>query len=129
MTTKRSGRKIHRLTPKRIEAVATPSPESVTVLLPVLNESMRIAGCLAGLTAQTGEVKEIVVIDGGSTDGTQAIVKDFQRTDARVRLLDAPPADPHWTRKAWGLYIGLEHSDPRWSWILCVDADVRVAPL
>jgi len=128
MTKKRSGRKIHRLTPKRIEAVATASPESVTVLLPVLNESMRIAACLAGLTAQTGEVKEIVVIDGGSTDGTQAIVKDFHRTDPRVRLLDAPPA-PHWTGKAWGLYVGLEHSDPRWPWILCVDADVYVAPV
>jgi len=89
---------------------------------------MRIAACLAGLTAQTGEVKEIVVIDGGSTDGTQAIVKDFHRTDPRVRLLDAPPA-PHWTGKAWGLYVGLEHSDPRWPWILCVDADVCVVPV
>jgi dolichol-phosphate mannosyltransferase len=118
-----------RLTPKRIETDAAPSSESVTVLLPVLNESMRISACLAGLAAQTEEVKEIIVVDGGSTDGTQAIVKNFRRTDQRVRLLDAPPVDPHWTGKIWGLYVGLEHSDPRWSWILCIDADVSVGPL
>ena len=121
--------KLLRLTPKRIETDATPSPESVTVLLPVLNEAMRITDCIAGLTAQTEELKEIVVVDGGSTDGTQAIVNDFQRKDQRIRLLDATPLDPHWTGKAWGLYVGLEHSDSRWPWLLCVDADFCVGPV
>jgi dolichol-phosphate mannosyltransferase len=121
--------KTHGLTRKRIRTDAIPEPESVTVLLPVLNEAMRITDCIAGLTAQTEELKEIVVVDGGSTDGTQAIVEDFRRKDQRVRLLDATPIDPHWTGKAWGLYVGLEHSDSRWPWILCVDADIRLAPL
>ncbi|HEY1236529.1 MAG TPA: glycosyltransferase family 2 protein [Candidatus Binatia bacterium] len=121
--------KTHRLTLKQIQTDATAKPESVTVLLPVLNESLRLADCLAGLTAQTEEVKEIVVIDGGSADGTQAIVEDFRRKDQRIRLLDATPIDPHWTGKAWGLYVGLQYSDARWPWILCVDADIRLAPL
>ena len=121
--------KTHGLTLKRIQTDATAKPESVTVLLPVLNEAMRITDCLAGLTAQTEELKEIVVVDGGSTDGTQAIVEDFRRKDQRVRLLDATPIDPHWTGKAWGLYVGLEHSDSRWPWILSVDADICLAPL
>jgi len=124
-----SAPKTHGLTLKRIETDTTAKPESVTVLLPVLNEAMRITDCLAGLTAQTEELKEIVVVDGGSTDRTQAIVEDFRQKDQRVRLLDATPIDPHWTGKAWGLYVGLEHSDSRWPWILCVDADVCVGPL
>src|ERR1051325_3422639 len=124
-----SAPKTHGLTRKRIQTDAIPEPESVTVLLPVLNEAMRVTHCLAGLTAQTEELKEIVVIDGGSTDGTQGIVEDFRRKDQRVRLLDATPLDPHWTGKAWGLYVGLQYSDPRWPWILCVDADIRLAPV
>ena len=115
--------------PKRIQIDSIPSAESVTVLLPVLNESLRVGACLARLTAQTEELKEIVVIDGGSADGTQAMIEEFQRKDPRVRLVDATPVDPHWTGKAWGLYVGLHHSDPHSPWILCVDADVRVAPL
>lgn len=124
-----SKRKLLRLTPRRIEADATPSHESVTVLLPVLNEAMRIAACLAGLTAQTEEVKEIIVVDGGSTDGTQSIVEQFRRKDPRVRLLDATPVDPHWTGKIWGLWFGLQHTARRSPWILCIDADVSVGPL
>jgi dolichol-phosphate mannosyltransferase len=128
-TAKLSAGKFARWVPKRIQIESIPSAESVTVLLPVLNESLRVAACLAGLTAQTEELKEIVVIDGGSADGTQAIIEEFQRKDPRVRLVDATPVDPHWTGKAWGLYVGLQHSDPHSHWILCVDADVRVTPL
>jgi dolichol-phosphate mannosyltransferase len=95
----------------------------------VLNEATRISTCLAGLTAQTHEVKEVVVVDGGSNDGTQAIVENFRRKDPRIRLLDATPIAAHWTGKVWGLNVGLKNSDPHCAWILCLDADVSIAPL
>ncbi|MGE5219877.1 MAG: glycosyltransferase [Chloroflexota bacterium] len=118
-----------RSTRKRIQADRTPSAERISVVLPVLNEAPRIAGCLDGLIGQSEEVEEILVVDGGSTDGTQAIVARYSERDHRVRLLDASPIDPQWTGKVWGLHFGLRRSDPSCGWILCVDADVRVAPL
>ena len=111
-----------------INLATLPSQERVTVLLPVLNEAGRIDACLASLCQQPEEVKEVLVIDGGSNDGTQGIVQRHHTLDARVRLIDASPVDPRWTGKAWGLQRGLLSSSPASDWILCVDADVMVQP-
>jgi dolichol-phosphate mannosyltransferase len=96
--------------------------------LPVLNEAARIERCLSSLIAQPQEVHEILVVDGGSTDGTQSIVARYHAQDPRACLLDASPVDSRWTGKAWGLNFALLRSDPACQWILCVDADVWVAP-
>ncbi|HVO92996.1 MAG TPA: glycosyltransferase [Terriglobales bacterium] len=119
----------NRIRQRRIQTDAAPSAERISVILPVLNEASRIAACLDGLIAQSEEVQEILVIDGGSTDATQAIVERFCKKDRRVCWLDASPIDRHWTGKVWGLHFGLQRSAPNCRWILCVDADVRVSPL
>lgn len=103
--------------------------ERISVILPVLNEASRIEVCLEGLIVQGEEVGEILVVDGGSTDETRAIVERYRQKDPRVRLLHASPIDAHWTGKAWGLHLGLDRSNPSCSWILCIDADVRSGPL
>jgi dolichol-phosphate mannosyltransferase len=105
------------------------SSERISVILPVLNEASRIEPALRSLIAQPEEVQEILIVDGGSNDGTQSIVARFNAKDPRIRLLDASPVDRHWTGKAWGLNFGLQHSDPMCRWILSVDADTRVYPL
>ncbi|MCC7352959.1 MAG: glycosyltransferase [Anaerolineae bacterium] len=68
-----------------------PSP-FVTVIVPVYNEAAHLADCLASLLAQDYPPPrmEILVADGGSTDGSQAIVEGFARRDPRVRLLMNP---------------------------------------
>jgi dolichol-phosphate mannosyltransferase len=114
---------------KRIQTAATPSAERVSVILPVLNEAPRIEACLKGLLAQSEEVKEMLVVDGGSTDGTQSIVERYRERDHRVVLLDASPIDTRWTGKVWGLNFGLQRTDPSCRWILSIDADVRCAPM
>jgi len=114
-------------TPKLIQISHDPSAERICVILPVLNEAERIEHALDSLVSQPDEVLEILVIDGGSTDGTPAIVQRYRDTDRRVRLIDASPVDPRWTGKAWGLYHGLQCSDPACLWILCVDADVSLS--
>ena len=102
--------------------------EHVSVIVPVLNERKRLSSCLEGLIAQGSEVAEIVVVDGGSDDGTQQLVCTYSGRDPRVRLVDASPIPANWNGKAWGLQVGLSSTSPASNWILTVDADVRPGP-
>ena len=113
---------------QRIQVSDHPSSDRISVILPVLNEAERIERALDSLIAQPEEVHEILVVDGGSSDGTQPIVARYRAKDQRVRLIDASPVDKRWTGKAWGLNFGLQRSNPACQWILCVDADVWVSP-
>lgn len=107
---------------------AEPPPDQrIGVVLPMLNEAERIGPCLDGLLAQGPEVAEIIVVDTGSTDGSQALVARYQRRDTRLRLLDASPIPDDWNGKAWGLDRGLRALDTRCQWALTVDADTRAA--
>lgn len=98
------------------------------MLLPVLNEQMRLGPCLDGLLAQGPELHEIVVVDGGSEDGTLDLVAAYQARDGRVRLLDASQIPTGWNGKVWGLQVGLERAALTTSWVLTMDADVRPRP-
>ena len=114
---------------ERIAASDTPVPgERVTVLVPVLNERARLGPCLARLIAQPSEVAEILVVDGGSTDGTQDLISTIAARDHRMRIVNASPIPTGWNGKAHGLQVGLDRADPSSAWILTIDADVRPAP-
>ena len=78
---------------ERIAAVdqARPGDGAVSAIVPVLNERARLAPCLEGLIAQGPELREIVVVDGGSHDGTQDLVAVYRERDSRLRLIDARP--------------------------------------
>jgi dolichol-phosphate mannosyltransferase len=105
-----------------------PAAERTAIVVPTLNESARLTPCMECLLAQGPEVAEILVVDGGSSDGTQALVRQFAARDARVRLLDASPVPDGWNGKAWGLDYGARRVAPDLPWILTVDADTRPAP-
>jgi dolichol-phosphate mannosyltransferase len=111
-----------------IERSDNPSPERVTIILPVLNEAARIGPCLESAITQPKEVAEILVVDGGSNDGTQAIVASFRARDHRIRLIDGGAAHD-WTGKAAGLHVGVEQANSACEWILCIDADTRCSPV
>ena len=111
-------------------AVPASEHERVSVIVPVLNERTRLEPCLDGLVAQGEEVTEIIVVDGGSDDGTRELVSRYICGNARIGLVDASPIPPGWNGKAWGLQVGLRSANPKSNWILTVDADVRPrAPL
>jgi dolichol-phosphate mannosyltransferase len=115
---------------QRINAVAEapPASERVAVIVPVLNEVGRLGPCLDGLIAHGVEVSQILIVDGGSIDGTGRLVARYAARDRRVHLVDASPVPSDWNGKAWGLQVGMEHADA--PWLLTIDADVRpTAPL
>src|SRR5688500_3337665 len=96
---------------------------SVSVILPTLNEAERLGPCLAGLSRQGAPLTEVIVVDSGSVDGTQALVADVARTDRRFRLEADPPLPAGWVGKVWALQHGL--STARGEWVLGVDADTE----
>ena len=57
----------------------------ISIVVPTLNERARITGLLESLSALPGE-KEIVVADGGSTDGT-AEAAEASAFSGRVRIV------------------------------------------
>jgi succinoglycan biosynthesis protein ExoA len=71
---------------------------TVSVLIPCYNEHRRIASCLGSLLRSDypADLIELVVIDGGSDDGTRAVVEELARTHANVRMIDNPERQkPH----------------------------------
>lgn len=58
-----------------------------TVIIPVLNRAKYIGNAIDRVLEGTFQDFEVVVIDNGSTDGTQQIVEDYSKKDPRVRLL------------------------------------------
>ena len=67
------------------------SKPSVTVAVPTLNEAANIETLVRRfLATRYPNLVEVFVADGGSTDGTRAIVARLAQQDARVRLLDNP---------------------------------------
>ena len=112
-----------------IEPASEPGDSgTMTIVIPVLDEERRLGPCLEGLRAQGDLVREILVVDGGSNDGTRALVLVAAARDPRVRLVDAARTPPGWNGKAWNLETGLREADARSRSILMLDADVRPAP-
>lgn len=64
----------------------------LSVIVPVRNEARFIGATLDQLLGQHYDPRrfEILVADGGSTDGTQDIVADYAARHRQVRLLDNP---------------------------------------
>jgi glycosyltransferase involved in cell wall biosynthesis len=67
-------------------------PPVVTIAMPCLNEAAFIEACIRGVQTQTfpRDAIEIVVAEGGSTDGTREILERLAREDERIRVIDNP---------------------------------------
>lgn len=77
------------------DPIARPDSASyplVSVVIPTLNEEAHIGSCLQSVQRQTypSHLVEIIVADGGSSDGTRDIVARLATGDSRIRLIDNP---------------------------------------
>ncbi|CAF1128392.1 unnamed protein product [Adineta steineri] len=100
--------------------------QAVSVLIPARNEADGIAAALQAVVTTRDVEFEVVVMDDGSTDGTDAIVLALAETDKRIRLERAPPLPLGWNGKQHACWcLARVARNP----ILCfVDADVRLQP-
>jgi dolichol-phosphate mannosyltransferase len=108
-----------------------PTPEllgAVSVIIPTLNEALRIGPLLSQISRQSYEVREIIVVDSRSQDGTPDLVKTAQQKDPRFRLITDDPLPPGWVGRPWALHNGFLHSAKSSQWFLGVDADTQPSP-
>lgn len=63
---------------------------NVSVVTPALNEHSNIEALVDSLLGQTVTPSEIVIADGGSTDGTREILDRLAEAHPRLRVVDGP---------------------------------------
>jgi len=115
--------------PKRIPQSQASPPFSVSILVPVLNEESRLPATLDAILAEASAVPELVdilIIDGGSSDGTARLVQSRFSRDPRLQWIDVSPVPADAVGKAWGLLQGTARA--RGDWVLTLDADTIIAP-
>jgi chlorobactene glucosyltransferase len=95
----------------------------VSVVIAARNEETDLGPTLDTLLAQDYPDLEIVVVEGGSTDGTRAVI---DARAPRVRYIPEPPLPPGWVGKNWACWAGANATTG--PWLLFVDADVRTHP-
>jgi dolichol-phosphate mannosyltransferase len=98
----------------------------VTVVVTCLDEAHRIGPCLAGLRQQGAAMREALIIDSRSTDGTWEMVQEAARLDPRIVPMHDDPLPPEWVGKVWALEHGLRHATG--DWVLGIDADTTPQP-
>jgi len=92
----------------------------VSIIIPTYNRGYIIKKALNSVYSQTFEDYEILVVDGGSTDNTEKIMKDECIRDSRVRYIrhkinrGISVARNAGILKSGGEYIAFLDSDDRW---------------
>lgn len=96
---------------------ATPTAQPmISVLMPCFNGVRWIAEAIESVLNQTFGAFELIIVDGGSSDGSIALIKEYIERDARVILLDRPGLG-----LAASLNLGIDLA--RGQWIARLDAD------
>ena len=58
---------------------------TVSIIVPVYNVEKYLPACIDSILAQTFRDFELILVDDGSPDGSQAILEQYAQKDSRVR--------------------------------------------
>jgi chlorobactene glucosyltransferase len=103
--------------------VASATGPTVSVIVAARDEEIDLPATLDSVLAQDCPNLEIVVVDGGSVDGTVGVI---DARGPRVRRIDEPPLPAGWVGKNWGCWTGAASTSGEW--LLFLDADVVLHP-
>ncbi len=95
---------------------------SVSIIVPAQNEEDSIKNCVDSLKALEYPEKEVIVVNGNSSDGTKQILARV----SGVRVVEEPPLPKGWVGKNWACHAGFENS--KGELLLFTDADTVHAP-
>ena len=111
----------------------TPAPK-ISVIVPVYNVAPYVGECLSSLVHQTFTDFEIIAVNDGSTDGSLAVLREFERSYPMVHVIDQPNSGVSRARQAVWLRQKAS-SSPLWTvttmwfpifWKICIGPSVPV---
>lgn len=94
---------------------------SVSIVTPLFNKGAFVAATIESVRRQTVAEWEMVVLENGSSDDGPERVRHASRSDARLKLIEAPKRGPGAKRN-----LGVAHA--RGEWVLFLDADDLLEP-
>lgn len=94
----------------------TSGQPDISLLVPIYNVERYLSQCLDSAISQTLQNIEIVLINDGSTDGSQGIIEQYAAKDPRIKVIDKPNSGYGCSMnrgldEATGKYIGILESD------------------
>lgn len=90
--------------------------ELISVVVPAYNCENTIERCLKSVLNQTYRSLQVIVVNDGSTDNTESVVKRIQNEDSRVKMVSTPNCGVSHARN-----IGIETAEGEY--IAFLDAD------
>ena len=95
------------------------SPPLASVVVPTYDRVGLVLGAVESVLAQTETDLEVLVVDDGSSDGTQVVLRERYADEPRVRILRQEHLGISCARNlglqnARGRFVGLLDSDDRW---------------
>lgn len=89
---------------------------SVSVIIPVYNAEKYLGECLESIISQTLGELEIICINDGSLDNSLKILEEYQKKDARIKVIDQENQGVSMARNAGlaiaeGRYVGFVDGD------------------
>jgi succinoglycan biosynthesis protein ExoA len=100
-------------------ATGNAAGELVSVIVPARDEEESIGATLSALRRQDHRALQIIVVDGGSTDGTVAVVHRHMAEDPRIELLPNP-------RQVIPAALNIALAAARGRWVVRMDAHSTV---
>lgn len=95
-------------------------PPTVSAIVPARNEEATITAAVNSLAAQP-EIKEIIVVNDQSTDGTAAALQQLSSQYPQLRVLETKELPAGWVGKNYAVSLGAAQAAG--DWLLFTDAD------
>ena len=90
-----------------------------SIIIPVYNAEPYLSDCIRSIFAQAVRDYEVILVNDGSTDKSEAICREYVGQDSRFRLISQPNSGPLAARMAGiraarGEYVLFLDADDQW---------------
>jgi len=98
------------------------NPPKFTIITPVLNGEKYLRGCLGDVLGFHVSDWEWIIVNDGSSDGTEAVCRELAERDSRIRIVSYP------VNRGRGHARNRALAEARGEWIVILDADDHSLP-